>query len=55
VFGHIKNQGFKGFSVRGKEKVEGEFALVCSAYNLKKIVKVKGTGVLCLDFAKKAA
>lgn len=27
VFGHIKNSGFRGFSLRGKEKVEGEFSL----------------------------
>jgi len=25
VFGQIKNSGFRGFSVRGKEKVDGEF------------------------------
>jgi transposase len=25
VFGQIKNSGFRGFSVRGKEKVAGEF------------------------------
>jgi hypothetical protein len=34
VFGHIKNTGFRRFSVRGKEKVAGEFSLVCSAYNI---------------------
>lgn len=37
VFGQIKNRGFRGFSVRGKEKVAGEFSLVCATHNLKKI------------------
>ncbi|MDQ6961513.1 MAG: IS1182 family transposase [Mariprofundaceae bacterium] len=55
VFGHIKNGGFRGFSVRGKDKVAGEFSLVCAAYNLKKIVKVKAAGVICLNSAKMAA
>lgn len=55
VFGHIKNGGFKGFSVRGKDKVAGEFSLVCAAYNLKKIVKLKDAGELRLNSAKMAA
>jgi len=38
VFGQIKNRGFRGFSLRGKEKVEGEFSLVCATHNMKKIV-----------------
>jgi hypothetical protein len=33
VFDHIKNSGFRGFSVRGKEKVAGEFSLVCATHN----------------------
>jgi len=33
-----------GFSVRGKEAVSGEFSLVCTAHNLKKIVKAAMTG-----------
>jgi hypothetical protein len=36
VFGQIKNSGFQGFSVRGKEKVTGEFSLVCATHNIKK-------------------
>ncbi len=36
VFGQIKNSGFRGFSVRGKEKVAGEFSMICSAYATKK-------------------
>lgn len=41
VFGVIKSNsmGFVHFSLRGVKKVSGEFALVCGAYNLKKIVK----------------
>ena len=39
VFGQIKNTGFRGFSVRGKEKVAGEFSLVCATHNLKKMIK----------------
>jgi hypothetical protein len=37
VFGQIKNTGFRGFSVRGKEKVAGEFSLVCATHNIKKM------------------
>lgn len=40
VFAHIKNGGFRGFSVRGSEKVKGEFSLVCMAMNSKKIISV---------------
>ena len=39
VFGQIKNSGFRGFSVRGKEKVAGEFSMVCAAHNFKKLPK----------------
>lgn len=46
VFGHIKNSGFRGFSVRGKEKVAGEFSLVCATHNFKKIAKAIFTGVI---------
>ena len=35
VFGQIKNSGFRRFSVRGKEKVAGEFSLVCAKHNIK--------------------
>ena len=41
VFGHIKETiGFQKFSLRGLEKVIGEFALVCMAHNLRKIINV---------------
>jgi hypothetical protein len=39
VFGQIKNSGFRGFSVRGKEKVAGEFSLVCATHNFKIVPK----------------
>jgi len=35
VFGQIKNSGFRGFSVRSKENVAGEFSMVCAAHNFK--------------------
>lgn len=50
VFGQIKNGGFHGFSLRGKEKVAGEFSLVCAAHNLKKMAKAIMTGVVCPAF-----
>jgi transposase len=46
VFGQIKNSGFRGFSVRGKDKVAGEFAIVCAAHNFKKIAKAIMTGLI---------
>ncbi len=46
VFGQIKNSGFRGFSVRGKEKVVGEFSMVCAAHNFKKIAKAIVAGLI---------
>jgi len=46
VFGQIKNMGFRGFSVRGKEKVAGEFSLVCAVHNIKKIARAIARGVV---------
>lgn len=41
VFGIIKEiMGFRRFSFRGKEKVNSEWKLVCSAYNLKRMFKL---------------
>ena len=38
VFGIIKEaMGFRGFSLRGKERVSGEWTLVCLAYNLRRL------------------
>ncbi|MFW5443366.1 MAG: IS1182 family transposase [Methylococcaceae bacterium] len=50
VFGQIKNSGFRGFSVRGKEKVAGEFSLVCATHNIKKIAKAIFKGVVRPEF-----
>jgi transposase len=50
VFGQIKNSGFRGFSVRGKDKVAGEFSLVCTAHNFKKIAKAIVTGLIRPEF-----
>ena len=50
VFGHIKNGGFRRFSVRGKEKVAGEFSLVCAAHNVKKMVRAIMRGLVCPEF-----
>ncbi|MCU7835735.1 MAG: transposase [gamma proteobacterium symbiont of Taylorina sp.] len=46
VFGQIKNTGFRGFSVRGKEKVAGEFSLVCATHNMKKMIKAVFKGLI---------
>jgi transposase len=38
VFGHLKqNAGFRRWTVRGLENVRTQWALVCTAYNLKKL------------------
>ena len=50
VFGQIKNSGFHGFSVWGKEKVAGEFSMVCAAHNFKKIAKAIVTGLISPEF-----
>ncbi|VAW89490.1 Transposase, IS4 family [hydrothermal vent metagenome] len=47
VFGQIKNGGFRKFSLRGIEKVKGEFSLVCTAHNIKKIVTAAFKGLVC--------
>jgi transposase len=44
VFGIIKEaMGFRGFSLRGKEKVSGEWTLVCLAYNLRRLHRMVGS------------
>jgi len=52
VFGQIKNTGFRGFSVRGKEKVAGEFSLVCSVHNIKKIARAMVRGVVRREYGR---
>ena len=46
VFGQIKNTGFRGFSVRGLNKTSGEFSLVCTVHNMKKIMRAIFKGVV---------
>lgn len=42
VFGNLKfNLGFRQFHLRGKEKVRGEFLLMCVAHNLKKLARFR--------------
>ena len=50
VFGQIKNSGFRGFSVRGKQKVAGEFSLICATHNLTKIARSIVRGLVCPEF-----
>ncbi|MGH8910824.1 MAG: IS1182 family transposase [Egibacteraceae bacterium] len=37
VFGQIKGRGFRRFSLRGTDRVKGEFHLVCAVHNLVKL------------------
>ena len=46
VFGQIKDLGFRGFHMRGFDKVSGEFALVCSTHNLRKVVNLLRIDIL---------
>jgi transposase len=54
VFGQIKNSGFRSFSLRSKEKVVGEFSIVCAAHNFKKIAKAIVTGLIRPKFGNYA-
>lgn len=54
VFGQIKNSGFRGFSVRGKEKVAGEFSILCATHNFRKIAKAILTGLIRPEFGNSA-
>jgi DDE family transposase len=43
VFGQIKGaRGFRRFSLRGLEKVKGEWCLVCLTHNLLKLWRYRG-------------
>ena len=43
VFGIIKSvMGFRSFRLRGRAKVQGEWSLVCLAYNFKRLWKLMG-------------
>ena len=52
VFGQLKNTGFRGFSVRGLEKTSGEFSLVCTVHNIKKIMRAIFKGVVRSESGK---
>lgn len=53
AIGILKAQlGFRQFSLRGMEKVKGEFLLLCGAYNLKKLAQ--GLGGRSISQAKRA-
>ena len=52
IISQITNTGFRGFSLRGKEKVAGEFSLVCATHNIKKIAKAIVKGVVRPEFIK---
>ena len=55
VFGQVKNSGFRGFGVRGKGRVAGEFSLVCVAHNVRKMVRAALREAVCPEFGKRAA
>jgi len=43
VFGQIKDaRGFRRFLLRGKDKVAGEWSLICTAHNLLKLAAARG-------------
>ncbi len=52
VFGQIKNSGFRGFNLKGSEKTKGEFSLVCTAHNIKKMIKAILKGVVRSESGK---
>lgn len=52
VFGQLKNLGFRRFHLRGFRKASGEFSLVCSVHNIKKMVKACLEGLVCLEGGK---
>lgn len=52
VFAQVKwNQGFRRFTVRGKEKVNAQWALLCTAFNLKKLYAGWRAGTFTLKVA----
>lgn len=55
VFGQIKNNRFRELSVRGFKKASGEFSLVCTAHNIKKIMKAILRNMVCLESKNLAA
>lgn len=52
VFGQIKNNGFNSFSLRGSDKVAGEFSLASIAHNMKKFVRAATQGLIHSENSK---
>lgn len=53
TFGIIKGvMGFRGFMLRGLEKVQGEWTLVCAAYNFKRLHKLKKSAASAATMAE---
>jgi len=52
LVGQLKNSGFRGFSVRSKDKVAGKFSLVCVKHNIKKIANVVAKGLILPEFGE---
>ena len=48
VFGQIKTGGFRNFSLRGINKVSGEFSLICAVHNIKKITRAIRNGLISI-------
>jgi hypothetical protein len=47
VFGIIKEvMGFRRFSLRGERQIDGEWSLVCLAYNLKRLFTLSLASIL---------
>lgn len=51
AFGQIKQgRGFRQFLLRGKEKVSGEWRLICTGHNLLKLFGARNAGLVGQDF-----
>jgi transposase len=51
VFGQIKQvRGFRQFLLRGKEKVQGEWRLICTGHNVLKLFGARANGLVGQEF-----
>ncbi|MEK7823981.1 MAG: transposase, partial [Candidatus Eisenbacteria bacterium] len=55
VFGQIKGRGFRRFSLRGADRVKGEFQLVCAVHNLVKLWRTASAAVRRWSAAREVA